>query len=326
MVASPRYEPKRIPVDAASLACSDPLVRLHADEVAVDVELARALIASQFPPWSSLDLMPVGSTGTDSVIFRLGDRMGVRFPRIESAVDQVHKEFEWLPVVASDLSVDVPQPVARGAPGLGYPWPWLVYGWLDGQSALEVHLDDEAPFAADIADFLLQLRRLRRDRAPIAGERAGPLARCDQHVRSSLETLHDEVDVGAALQLWRQALAAPRWTAPPVWVHGDLLPGNLLVSRGRLSGVIDWAATGLGDPACDLMCLWALGNDAREAVRAATRIDDATWIRGKGWVLQQAVMFIPYYRTTLPNVVDAARQRLLAVLGDGRKGPLTRSS
>jgi aminoglycoside phosphotransferase (APT) family kinase protein len=291
-------------------------VRLHVGEVVVDTALAARLVSSQFPQWADVGLEAIGSKGTDSVVFRLGETMGVRFPRIGWAVDQVNKELEWLPVLGSQLSIPVPQPVTCGKPALGYPWPWLVYDWIDGQDALHARVDDEAGLAGDLANFLRQLQRIPHHPAPAAGARAGRLAPHDHGVRVALDSLGNDMDTRRALDLWEQALAASPWSGPAVWVHGDLLPGNLLISRGRLAGVIDWAATGVGDPACDLMWLWGFGEDARAAFRTKVPIDDATWARAKGWVLQQSVMFIPYYRATLPAAVAAAGNRLAAVLAE----------
>jgi aminoglycoside phosphotransferase (APT) family kinase protein len=242
----------------------------------------------------------------------------VRFPRIASAVDQIDKESTWLPRIAADLPVEVPAVHARGLPADDYPWPWLVYGWLAGQTALDESAVDGTALAEDLARFVIALQRLPIVDPPPAGYRAGPLAPEDGAVRAALHELRDEIDYDRAVPLWTAAAAAPPWHRAPVWVHGDLLPGNLVLRDGRLTGVIDWAAAGVGDPACDLMIAWALDPAARDRFRAATDIDDATWLRGMGWTLQQAALFIPYYRLTLPQAVAAARGRLIAVLQGDR--------
>lgn len=290
--------------------------RLHDGEVSVDADLVRALVDTQFPRWSHLPLRPVGSTGTDNVLYRLGDDLAVRLPRIGWAVAQVDKEQQWLPRLAPLLPVAVPHVLARGRPAGRYPWPWLITSWLEGDSALDAPPADGVGIAEDVARLLTALQRLDVPDPPSAGPRAGPLAAQDADLRQALVALDDEIDHDLALQVWTAAVHAPAWSRPPVWVHGDLLPGNLLVRAGRLTGVIDWAAAGVGDPACDLMVAWSLDPSARATLRAGLDVDDATWLRGAGWAVQQAALFIPYYRHTIPVGVAAARQRLDAVLAD----------
>lgn len=292
--------------------------RLHDDEVHVDADLVRALLARQFPQWAGLPLRRVASTGTDNVIFRLGDELAVRMPRIHWAVGQIAKEFEWLPVLAEHLPAAVAAPVGHGKPDDRYPYPWLVYRWLDGVDALSLRGLDWDSVVVDVAAFLTALRRVDTAGAPTAGARAGPLAPHDEGMRVSIARMQDELEVDRATAVWEAALAADPWPGPPVWVHADLLPGNLLVRDGRLVGVIDWAAAGVGDPACDAMLAWSLPPDARAAFRSALAIDDATWARARGWSLQQAVQFIPYYADTIPDAVAAARRRVGEVLADSR--------
>ena len=289
---------------------------MHADEVDVDDDLVRALVASQFPQWAHLPLQRMRSTGTDNVIFRLGRDLGVRAPRIHWAVKQIGKEYEWLPRLAPHLPAAVPEPLAKGEPGNGYPYPWLVYRWLDGEDALVADVPDWGRLARDLGAFVAALQRIDPAGGPPAGARGGPLAPHDRAARRAVGALADVLDVDRALAVWDAALAAEPWTNPPVWVHGDLLPGNVLVQRGRLSGVIDWSVAGVGDPACEAMLAWSLPPGARAAYRAALDVDDATWARGRGWTLLQAAQFIPYYAETLPDGVAAARRRLDAVLSD----------
>jgi aminoglycoside phosphotransferase (APT) family kinase protein len=284
---------------------------LHPDEVVVDVELARRLLVAQFPQWHDLPLRPVTSTGTDCVVFALGDRLGLRFPRVDWAVAQIDHEATWLPRLAPHLPVELPEPVAQGVSGEGYPWPWLVFRWIDGDDALDAAVDGPR-LADDVAGFVSALHRVDPAGAPVAtaGQRGGPLDAHDAQAREAFELLRDEIDHDRVLALWRGALAVPPWQGPGVWLHGDLLPGNLIVRDGALHGVIDWAASGVGDPACDLMIAWSMSDQARDRFRASLGADDATWRRGIGWTLWQAAVFIPYYRDTIPQAVAAARRRL----------------
>ena len=292
---------------------------MHVDEVTVDGDMVRALLREQFPGWADLPLRRTRSTGTDNAIYRLGDALGVRLPRTRWAVDQVRKEHEWLSRLAPGLPAAVPEPVASGEPGVGYPFPWLVYRWLPGTDALGGPVTDWCGLARQVAGFLLALGATSPAGAPPAGVRGGPLAPLDEATRRAIGALDGHIDVRRALAVWDAAVAADPWGGPPVWVHGDLLPGNVLVDGGGLAGVIDWSAAGAGDPACDTMLAWAMPADARLEYRVALGVDEATWARGRGWTLQQAVLFIPYYARTIPQGVAAARRRLDAVLEEDRR-------
>lgn len=288
--------------------------RLHAGEIVVDETRARSLLATQFPQWAGLDIRLVPSTGTDSVIYRLGDDLAARFPRIEWAVGQIEKEWTWLPRLSQALPARVPDMVALGEPAGGYPWPWLVYRWLDGDSLLDAPPVAATALTSDIAEFLTTLQGVAASAAPESAYRGGPLQPHDCDLRAALQTLAAEIDHDRAVAVWEDALAAPPWHRPPVWVHGDMLPGNLILRDGRLTGVIDWGAAGIGDPACDLMIAWALDAPSRNVLLDTLDVDEATWRRAAGWTLYQAALFIPYYRHTIPRGVEAARRRLAALL------------
>ena len=294
---------------------------MHADEIDTDVALVGRLLAEQFPHWAGLPIAPVASAGTDNALYRLGDALAVRLPRIHWAVGQVDKEATWLPRLAPALPLAVPTVLAHGAPGAGYPYPWAVYRWLGGANAAEAPPADMSQAALDLAHFLLALQRLDTTGGPAAldhGLRGAPLAGRDAATRQAIAALGDTMDAAAATAVWEEALRAREWNRPPVWFHGDLLPGNLLVADGRLSAVIDWNGLGVGDPACDLVIAWALfAGESRAAFRAALGVDDATWARGRGHALSQALIFIPYYRHTNPLGVAYHRRTLAAVLADG---------
>jgi aminoglycoside phosphotransferase (APT) family kinase protein len=290
--------------------------RLHDDEVPVDDALVRSLVADQFPRWSQLPLRRVLSTGTDNVVHRLGDELAVRLPRIDWAVAQVDKEWEWLPVLATRLPCAVPLPVAKGSPGRGYPYPWLVSSWVQGTDVTKASAGDWCSLAIEVAEFVVALHRVDPRGAPGAGRRGGPLKAADRATRWAIDRLDATVDRRRAFQVWEDALAAGPFEGDPVWVHGDLLPGNVLVRDGALAGVIDWSAAGVGDPACETMFAWSLPTDARAGFRGALGLDAETWRRGRGWALEQAVLFIDYYRDTLPEGVAVAQKRLDAVLYD----------
>jgi aminoglycoside phosphotransferase (APT) family kinase protein len=283
---------------------------MHADEIHTDVALVRRMLAAQFPEWSLLPVERVASSGTDNALYRLGDDMVVRLPRIHWAVGAVDKDIRWLPVVAPLLPVAIPVPLAKGTPAEGYPWEWGVYRWLEGDNPTV----GSRALARDIAQFVGALHRID----PAGGSPAGrgvPLTLRDEPTRAALAALHGEIDVDAATAAWNAALRVPAWSGPPVWVHGDLSPGNLLVRGGRLSGVIDFGGLGVGDPACDLIVAWnLLPADARSVFRAGLNVDEATWSRGRGWALSVALIQLPYYKETNPALAANARYVIREVL------------
>ncbi len=295
--------------------------KMHADEIHTDTALVSRLLAAQFPRWADLSIGPVRSAGTDNAIYRLGNDMVVRLPRNESRLGPLEKECRWLPTLAPLLPLAVPVPLAKGMPAEGYPWEWSVYRWLEGETATAERIADLAQAATDLAQFVAALQRVDPTRGPSPGEhnffRGVPLAARDAATRAAIGFLRGAIDVGAVTAAWEAALRAPEWQLPPVWIHGDLSSGNLLVMEGRLSAVIDFGCLGVGDPACDLMVAWTLlSGESREAFRAALAVDDATWARGRGWALSWALIFIPYYVNTNPVGVRDARRTIAEVLAD----------
>ncbi len=298
---------------------------MHVGEVDVDVPLVRRLLVAQFPHWADLPLAPVQSTGTDNAIYRLGDDMAVRLPRIARVAGQVDKEHRWLPRLAPLLPLAIPVPLAKGRPAEGYPWQWSVYRWLAGENANIAHIVDPRRAAIMLAQFIAALHRIDPTGGLPPGEhnffRGVPLAMRDAPVRKAIATLHGRIDAHAVSAAWEAALQAPAWRRPPVWIHGDLQAGNLLVEGGRLSAVIDFGGIGVGDPACDLMVAWTLfSGDSRDAFRAALAVDDATWARGRGWALSVALIALPYYWDTNPTIVANARRAIDEVLADHQSG------
>ncbi len=293
---------------------------MHADEVHTDAALVRSLLAAQFPQWAQLPIAPVPSSGTDNALYRLGDDMVVRLPRIHWSVEQVAKEQRWLPHLAPRLPLAVPLPLALGEAAFDYPWQWSVYRWLDGDALAPARILDIERAAIDLANFVRALHRIDAIGGPLPGahnsNRGEPLAARDAGTRQAIAALHSDIDTAAATSAWEAALHAPPWDRAPVWVHGDLAATNLLARDGRLSAVIDFGCLGVGDPAVDMMIAWEFLAPVRASFRAALAADDATWARGRGWALTTALVALPYYRDTNPVLVASARQRLDAVLAD----------
>ena len=289
---------------------------MHADEVEIDASLVRCLLVAQSPQWADLPIEPVQSAGTDNAIYRLGDELAARLPRIPSATGQVEKEHRWLPRLAPLLPLAVSLPLARGRPGEGYPFLWSVSRWLEGETATPERVTDLRQAATDLAGFISALQRIDPTGGP-KSSRGVPLALRDERTRAAIAALHGKLDTDALTAAWDAALQAPTWHGPPVWTHGDLYDGNLLVEGGRLSAVIDFDVLGVGDPACELIVAWSLFSaETRDVFRAALAVDDATWARGRGWALSVALIALPYYETTNPVMVDNARHRIGEVLAD----------
>jgi aminoglycoside phosphotransferase (APT) family kinase protein len=290
---------------------------MHEDELETDATLVRRLLAAQFPQWASLPIEPVHSSGTVNALYRLGDELVVRLPRAEWGAGGIAKDSAWLPRLAPLLPVEIPVPLATGRPGEGYPWAWGIYPWLEGEHPSAAAGADAAGLAADLAALVEALRRIDLPEGP-PSRRGAPLGEVqDKQARDALRGLDGRIDVSAATAAWDAALAAPAWTGPPVWVHGDLLPGNLLLRAGRLAGVLDWGSVGVGDPACDLVAAWgALPAQARETFRQRLAVDDATWARGRGWALSIGLIALPYYEETNPTFAATARLLIREVLAD----------
>jgi aminoglycoside phosphotransferase (APT) family kinase protein len=295
--------------------------KMHSDEVETDPSLVSRLLADQFPQWANLPIEPVESSGTDNAIYRLGEHMAARLPRIPGGTGTIDKELRWLPKLAPLLPVAISQPLAKGSPGQGYPWHWSVHRWLDGESVNVERMADPVGLAQDLGGFVAALRRIDTAAGPIPeqeGSRGLPLARRDAATRDAIVALDGVVDPRAVTAAWEAALRAPTWQRPGVWIHGDLLSGNVLVDgSGRLSAVIDFGCMTVGDPACDVMAGWTLFSaEGREAFRSAIAVDDATWARGRGWALSFALIALPYYMHTNPVFVRDARHVIREVLAD----------
>lgn len=296
----------------------------------IDVHLVRRLVAAQFPRWADLPVRRVEVDGVDNRTFRLGDELSVRLPSGYAYRLQVTKEQRWLPVLAPQLPRPVPEPVGSGVPGCGYLYRWSVNRWLPGDTAVPARIVDLTRFATDVAGFLVALRALDPTDGPVPGPhnfaRGGPVTTYADEALAAVDTLRGEVDRDACLRTWDAAAAATGWDRDPVWVHGDVGSGNLLVRDGRLSAVIDFGGLAVGDPACDLVLAWTLLDDpARVAWRKANGLDDATWARARGWALWKALITLvgqldpAAAETDAANATDrtaASRQLIGAVLAD----------
>jgi aminoglycoside phosphotransferase (APT) family kinase protein len=290
--------------------------KMHSDEADIDESIVSRLIAAQFPQWTDLPVEPVDSAGTDNAMFRLGEDMAVRLPRIDWAAGNVEREQQWLPRLAPLLPIAIPVPLGKGKPAEGYPWNWSIVRWLSGENPIVDSIADPDLLAEDLAEFVIALRRIDPTDGPPA-DRGVPLKMRDAPTRAAIEQLHGIIDTAAATAVWEAALQIPEWFGSGAWIHGDLSPGNVLITRGRLSAVIDFGGMGVGDPTVDLIVAWnLLPTAARNIFRAALRVDDATWRRGRGWALSIALIQLPYYQETNRVLSANSRYVIREVLAD----------
>ena len=292
------------------------------DAVDIDAELVRRLIGQQFPQWADLAVVGVEPQGWDNRTFRIGRELLARLPSASGYASQVEKEQFWLPRLAPHLPVSIPKPVAMGAPALEYPWQWSIYAWIDGEPAKKASIDGCAGFARETASFLKALHAIDAAGGPSAGQhsffRGGSLTAYDQETRDAINRLDDRSERTRADKLWNAAIAT-EWGSAPVWVHGDMAAGNLLVSQDHLCGVIDFGCLAVGDPACDLAIAWTFFDDeAREDFRGALGLDQATWTRGKAWALWKALILATGLVDGPLDDTVGAKDVLRRVLNDGR--------
>jgi aminoglycoside phosphotransferase (APT) family kinase protein len=291
-----------------------PSANMPPAKVDINVSLVGRLVTAQFPQWADLVIKPVEFDGWDNRTYRLGEDMTVRLPSAEAYAEQVEKELRWLPRLAPFLPLPIPIPLAMGVPAQGYPWHWSVYRWLEGENATIERIADLNQFATALAQFLAALQRIDPAGGPPPGQhnffRGGPLAIYDTETRDAIAGLTGKIDTDAVTAAWEAALRAT-WHGPPVWLHGDVGAANLLVKRGRLSAVIDFGCSGVGDPACDLTIAWTLfSGESREAFRAALPVDGATWARGRGWALWKGLITLAEHINTNPLEAGKARRAI----------------
>jgi aminoglycoside phosphotransferase (APT) family kinase protein len=289
---------------------------MHDGEVEIDAELVRRLVAAQFPALAGRPIRAVGSTGTVNAIFRLGDDLYARLPRMAKWAGDLEREWEWLPRVAPRVSLAVPKPVGQGRAGDGYPFAWAIYDWIDGAPYADALVENEGASADALAGFVADLRRIEPAAgAPRAGRR--PLLELDASTREAIAAARPDIDADAATAAWERALHAPVWDGISVWIHADLLRPNVLVRDGRICAVIDFGGAGVGDPATDVIAAWSVfGPAGRERYRAALKVGDGAWQRARGIALHQAAMIIPYYRETNPAFVALAVRTIEQILSE----------
>jgi aminoglycoside phosphotransferase (APT) family kinase protein len=304
--------------------------RMPAAEVEVSADLVRCLLTDQHPDLARLALEFLAN-GWDNELYRVGDELVARLPRRALGAEIIKNEQRWLPGLASRLPLPIPYPVRTGVPACGYPYSWSVVPYLPGVPAAQAGSFDPAAAAAVVGGFLGALHVPAPADAPANPFRGIPLAGRAGSFAANLAVLtgQDHVDRDAVLRVWDAALAAPGYNGPPVWLHGDLHPANVLVNDGQVSGVIDFGDITAGDPAGDLSVAWMLlpvGCHARfwsayqAAGGAGGRVNGALLARARGWALNLAIVFLAHSEDN-PVLRDVGHRTLRTVLEDQR-GPV----
>jgi aminoglycoside phosphotransferase (APT) family kinase protein len=302
---------------------------MHDNQLDVSPDVVRALIDRQFPRWRSLQVRPVAATGTVNAIFRIGDRYTARFPLEAGDADTVRRSLEAEAAAAGELAgrtrFDTPEPIALGEPGAGYPLPWSVQTWLPGTAATEADPGDSAAFALDLAEFIAGVRSIPARGRTFSGHgRGGDLHDHDEWLETCFARSEGMLDVPRLRRMWAALRDLPRGDAPDVMNHGDLMPGNVLVSDDRrLAGVLDVGGLLAADPALDLVSAWHLLNAGpRRALRESLGSDDLEWSRGQAWAFQQSMGLVWYYADSNPVMAGIGRRTLDRLMaGEGALPP-----
>ena len=240
---------------------------MHEGQLHLTPGQAAGVVARQFPAWAGLPVRPVASTGTVNLLFRIGDELVARFPLEPGDVDEkrawLERELAAARALAGRLPVPTPEPVTLAEPDEVFPLPWAVHRWLPGTPAYDAEVAGSAAFARDLGTVVLALRAIDTGGRAFSGDaRGGRLADHDEAVAAYLHDAEGMIDTDALRDLWARLRETPR-DQPDVTTHGDLMPGNLLVSGGALAAVIDVGMAGPADPALDLQPAWNLLGDGR---------------------------------------------------------------
>jgi aminoglycoside phosphotransferase (APT) family kinase protein len=289
-------------------------------ELSIDVGLVRALLEEQHPDLAHLSLLDVGE-GWDNRLFRLDDDLAVRLPRRALSSVLIEHEQRWLPELSRRLPLPIPTPRRIGTPSGQFPWSWSITPWFQGETALRHPPQDPEAAAVALGQFLRALHHPAPADAPHNPWRSVALPQRAASFLEHLQLLEGSADQQSALSLWKHAVSAPPWPGPPVWIHGDLHPGNLVIAGGRLRAVVDFGDLCAGDPATDLSVAWMLlPASSRSMFRAAARgdlatTDDDTWTRARGWALLLGLVFLAHSIDD-PAVGSLGRRTIDAILND----------
>ncbi|MED1114620.1 aminoglycoside phosphotransferase family protein [Bacillus paramycoides] len=286
----------------------------------INTELAKRLVQEQFPEWAHLEIKPVKFSGHDNRTFHLGKQMSVRLPSDAAYVPQVEKENKWLPILSKEITLPISSPIAKGNPSAEYPWPWSINKWIEGETVTKENVHNLNEFATDLGSFLVELQSIDASNGPKAGAhnfyRGGLISVYDEEARVAIENNKDVFDETLLKHLWDLALRST-WERTPVWVHGDIAPGNLLIKDGKLCAVIDFGILGVGDPACDAAMAWTFfDKNSRNVFKEVLCMDEETWNRARGWALWKALITYDANRNSNKRMAEESCRVIQVIVDD----------
>lgn len=293
---------------------------MHPEQLAVTATMVSALVREQFPQWRDLPVRAVRSSGTVNALFRLGDRLVARLPLVPMELTQARRWLQAEAAAAGELvgrsRFPTPEPVALGEPGAHYPMPWAVQTWVPGTVALDADPAGSTGFAADLAEFIGDVRTIPTAGRTFSGTgRGGRLTDHEAWVQESLHRSECLLDVARLRRLWKRLRVLPDAADPDLMSHGDLMPGNVLVRDGRLAGVLDVGGLAPADPSLDLVAAWHLLDvGPREVLRRELTSSDLEWARGAAWAFVQAIGLVWYYERSNPSMSRIGRRTLERLL------------
>jgi aminoglycoside phosphotransferase (APT) family kinase protein len=296
---------------------------MHPGQLSVSPLTVHTLVTEQFPQWQQLRIQAVASPGTENAIFRIGEQSVARFPLepdddVAAARERLLHEARAAEELLDRTPFATPRPIAIGEPGAGYPLPWSVYTWLAGEPATADGFCDSDSLAVDLSRFISTVRAIdTRGRTYDGNGRGGDLFSHDDWMQECLTRSEGLLDVATLRVIWAVMRDLPRGDAPDVMNHSDLIPPNLLVARGRLTGVLDVGGLRAADPALDLVSAWhLLDTRRRQQLRDHLRCDNAEWQRGRAWAFQQALGAVWYYVDSSPTMSAGCRCTLERIVAD----------
>lgn len=294
---------------------------MHEGQLDISDDLVHDLVVSQFPRLSDLPLHRVPSDGTVHAIYRLGRELAVRLPLLEEYSPALIREARLLELLAPQLPLPIPELVELGEPTVGYPASWSIVTWIEGRTLAEHSDFDLAGVAVSLGEFTAAMRAAHGPGEVSPNQRGRPLETRREGAMQAFAEIADEFDLAALHEIWDEACAAKKWDEVRTWIHGDLLPGNLITVEDELSAVIDFGECSIGNPTHDLIAgWWVFTESTRTIFKDAAAADDDAWARARGMALSGAAGALAYYRVTNPGFAAVARRTIRGVIADAR-GP-----
>ncbi len=260
----------------------------------ISIELVKELIDSQFPEYSQYELTEVDFQGVDNRTFRIGNKYLARLPSAKCYEGQVLKEQKFLPLLKIHLSYNIPTFVKIGKPSKNYPFNWSIYEWIEGKSLNLVDQEIQTPvfkkdLAIELANFLNELHKIPIESGVNSGKhnfyRGSHPRVYEKNFFEDLEELKHIFNIEKLKKIWQENIK-PSYKETPVWVHGDIAIGNLLIQKSKLHAILDFGCMAIGDPACDLVIYWNYFDfQSAKIFKSTLNLSEDVWQRAKCWHL-----------------------------------------